>query len=128
MRTYKRKPGAKIGRPSHKPTAELKAKVESLAGMGHNQDDICVAIGLGSRNTLEKHYALELRMGRVKANNAVAESLFKQATGGNTTAGIWWEKTRAGRSERVEHTGEGGGPVKHSVELTIVDPRREGKG
>lgn len=128
MRTYKPKPGAKIGRPEHKPTAELKAKVESLAGMGHPQDDICIAIGLGSTNTLAKYYALELRMGRIKANDTVAKSLFKQAIAGNTTAGIWWEKTRAGRSERVEHTGEGGGPVKHSVEITIVDPRHEGKG
>lgn len=117
------------GRKPHKPTAETRARVESLAGMGHGQDDICLALGLGSTNTLVKHYALELRMGRMKANNSVAESLFKQATAGaNTTAGIWWEKTRAGRSERVEHTGEGGGPVKHSVEITIVDPRHEGKG
>ena len=115
------------GRPAHRPTKETRAAVESMSGMGHSQDDIILALGLGSTNTLVKHYALELRMGKIKANDKVAQSLFKQATQeGNTTAGIWWEKTRSGKSDRIEHSGPEGGPigVKHIVETHIVDHRK----
>lgn len=111
------------GRPGHVPTKETRAAVESLSGMGHCQEDICDALGLGSTNTLAKYYGLELRMGRIKANDNVAKSLYKQAIDGNTTAGIWWEKTRAGKSDRHEITGKDGGPIATAPLLILYANR-----
>lgn len=95
-----------------------------MAGYGIPADDIARSVGI-SHDTLRKHYRDELDLGTVKANTAVAQSLYKKATGDGTssvTAAIFWLKTRAGWRETValEHTGANGGPieVKRASDLT----------
>src|ERR1700690_2500094 len=44
------------GQPAHEPTAESRARVESLSSYGVPQKSIAALIGLGSKMTLRKHY------------------------------------------------------------------------
>lgn len=117
-----------------KPTDEHRRQVESLAGFGIPEEDIATLIinsNTGkhiARETLRKHFGVELRSGHIKANAKVAESLYKQATDGNTTAAIWWSKTRMGWKETqgIEHTGPGGGPVLNKWVVELEDAEHQG--
>lgn len=86
-----------------------------MAGYGILQEDIGLVVGV-SKPTLEKHYRAELDTGAIKANSRVAESLYKQAIGGNVAAAIWWSKARMRWSETHRHAGPDGGAVKVDVE------------
>ena len=88
----------------HEPTEITRKQVEALAGYGIPEADISRVIGI-SENTLRKHYAGELSSGHVRANAAVAQNLFKIATGTGreaVTASIFWLKVRAGWSEYAQ--------------------------
>jgi hypothetical protein len=124
------------GMTPYEPTAEDRAKVETLASYGVAEDDICLLI-LNPRTakpiapkTLRKAFRLELNTGMVKANAKVGESLFVQAVGApavfdakgnklraevprNVAAGIFWAKSRMGWSEKskLELSGNNGGPI-----------------
>ena len=118
----------KGGRPPHEPTPELRRQVETMAGYGVPEDGIAHSIGI-SAPTLRKYYGDELKLGHVKANSAVAQSLYKKALGDGTasvTACIFWMKTRAGWKETAvsELTGPDGGPINTitRIESVIVDP------
>ena len=109
----------KGGRPPHQATDANRKQVETLAGFGITEDDIAMSLEI-SKPTLIKHYRRELDMGHIKANSAVAQSLYKKATGEGAsavTAAIFWLKTRAGWKETVvnEHSGPGGGPIQTEV-------------
>ena len=83
-----------------------------MAGFGIPAADIGASIGI-SEPTLRKYYADELRLGHVKANAAVAQSLFKKATGDGSqavTAAIFWAKTRMGWKETIVHVGDDNAP------------------
>jgi hypothetical protein len=92
----------RTGRPPHEPTPETRQQVETLSGYGTSHQHIAEFIGL-ARETLEKHYGRELRMGALKANAKVGAAQFARATDVNhpqgVTAAIWWEKTRCGMRE-----------------------------
>lgn len=96
------------GRPPHEPTDASRRQVEAMAGYGIPQEQIALSLDI-TENTLRKYYRRELDLGVVKANAKVAETLFNQATReGNTTAAIWWSKSRMGWREpkqEVEHSG-----------------------
>jgi hypothetical protein len=96
----------------HEPTDEQRRLVKTLSGIGVPQDDICALVGV-SKPTLHKHYRSELDVGLAEANAKIAETLFKQATTGNTTAAIFWAKSRMGWREKqdVQVTGANEGPV-----------------
>jgi hypothetical protein len=46
--------------------------------------------------------------------------LFQKATGGDTTAMIWWSKTQMRWSERIELTGADGGAIKTENTNTLA--------
>ncbi len=115
----------KGGRPKYGPTPEKRSQVETMAGFGIPEKDIGLSMDIDAK-TLRKYYRKELDTGHIKANAAVAQSLYKKATGDasqSVTAAIFWLKTRAGWKETVinEMVGEGGGPVMHKIEMVIVD-------
>ena len=86
-----------MGRASHRPDPNSRRQVEAMAGYGMPETDIAAAIGIDAK-TLRKHYRSELDLGHIKANSAVAQSLFRKATGEgpqSVTAAIFWLKTRA---------------------------------
>ena len=101
-----------VGRPAHQPTDQNRLQVKTLAAVGVRHEDIAAKLGI-SADTLTKYYRQELDDGRVDANALVAKSLFEQAKAGNTTAMIFWLKTRAGWKETQvnEHTGADGAPL-----------------
>lgn len=86
----------------HEPTDESRRMVKALAAVGIRYEDIADKIEI-SADTLVKYYKKELDDGRVDANAAVARSLYEQAKTGNTTAMIFWLKTRAGWKETDRH-------------------------
>jgi len=97
------------------PTDEQRKQVEAMKGYGIPEPDIALLIINPrtekpiARETLRKHFAYELSVGNAKANAKVAQSLYQQATDGkNTTAAIWWTKTRMGwkETQNLEHSGK----------------------
>jgi len=82
-------------------------KVRYLAGLGLPQDDIARIIDCAPK-TLRKRFRDELDRGVAEANATISGYLFASAKGGNTTAQIFWLKTRAGWRER----GSAGGAIQ----------------
>ena len=97
----------------HEPTPEQRHIVQLHATIGTPQEDIAKVIGIDPK-TLRLHYRDELDLASAKANAVVGGALFNKAKAGDTTAMIFWMKTRAGWKEThaVEHTGKDGGPIK----------------
>jgi hypothetical protein len=100
----------KGGMPRFEPTDEQRKAVETMAGHGIPHVDIARVVinprtGRGiDPTTLRSAFRHELDVGHVKANSAVAESLYQQAIKGNVTAAIWWTKARMGWKETtVQH-------------------------
>ena len=107
--------------PAHTPTEKTRNEVAALAGFGVRYEDIADFLGI-SEKTLTKHYKEELKNGAIKANAAIAKTLFNAAKEGNVTACIFWLKTRAGwrETQNVELSGPEKGPVavKNSPDLS----------
>jgi AcrR family transcriptional regulator len=116
----------KGGRPPHEPTEATRKQVESMAGFGITAADIAKTLGI-SETTLRKHYRDEIDLGTIKANSAVAQSLYKKALGdgaSSVTAAIFWAKTRMGWKETTinEHTGKDGAAHVTRIEIVAVEP------
>ena len=108
----------KGGRPPHLPDATTRSKVFMLSTVGTRHEDIATVLNI-SADTLTKYYHDELAKGRIEANASVAETLFKQAKEGNTTAMIFWLKSRAKWKETSQHE-ISGNPDGSPVEVKII--------
>ena len=108
----------KGGRPPHLPNGDTRNKVFMLSTVGTRHEDIATVLSI-SHDTLVKYYKEELDKGRIEANASVAETLFKQAKEGNTTAMIFWLKSRAKWKETSQHE-ISGNPDGTPVEVKIV--------
>ena len=86
------------GRPPYKANDEHRKTVAVMVAAGIPQLSIARCLGADIK-TLKKHYKHEFENSADIANAKVAESLFKQAVNGNTTAGIWWTKSKMGWKE-----------------------------
>lgn len=73
---------ARPGPPEHVPTPESRAKVESLSSSGVPQVGIATLVGLGSKNTLVKHYKEELKLGDAKFQAMIGQTASRMALGG----------------------------------------------
>lgn len=100
----------------HKPSEETKKMVKTLSAVGIRYEDIAAKLEI-TDDTLRKHYRKELDEGRVEANAAIGQTLFQQAKNGNTTAAIFWLKTRAQwrETDRLEVTGADGSAIQTVV-------------
>lgn len=78
-------PTKKAGRPSYKPTAELRRKVSNAAGGGMSHDEIATALGI-SRNTLETYYRKELDQVAFRKRMDVLDAQQRAAMKGNVAA------------------------------------------
>ena len=82
-------------------------RVEELAAQGLSQAEICATLGI-SDDTLTRRkrdsadFAEALKKGKSKATATISNKLFELAKGGNVSAIVWWEKTRAGFSDRMK--------------------------
>jgi hypothetical protein len=84
------------------PTDEERRQVEAMSGYGVPFEQIAVLTRDIDLNTLKKHFKSELIQGKAKANSKIGQTLFQKATGGDTTAMIWWSKTQMGWHETKE--------------------------
>lgn len=112
------------GRPTHEPTEKTRAKVKALSAYGIPQEQIARALDI-HRETLTKYYRDELDLGVIEANAKIAETLFNQGVrDGNTTALIWWTKSRMGWKEKTEvaHTDAEGNNLAIAF---VAAPKRE---
>lgn len=90
------------GRPPHEPTEKSRATVKAMSAYGIPQNQIARVLDIHDE-TLRIHYRDELDLGVIEANAKVAETLFQQGVrDGNTTALIWWTKSRMGWKERQD--------------------------
>ena len=90
-----------IPQKAHQPTDETCRMVESTSGLGLPHEQIAILVGIDDK-TLRKYYRTELDLGKAKANGQIAKTLFSKATGGDTTALIWWTKTQMRWAETVK--------------------------
>lgn len=97
----------------HKPTEDSRKLVKALSSVGITYEDIADKLKICD-DTLVKNYREELRDGRVDANAQIGQSLFQNAKSGNTSAQMFWLKTRAGWKETngLEVTGLDGGAIQ----------------
>jgi hypothetical protein len=83
--------------------------VQTLAGLGVRQAEIAGLLRCDAK-TLRKYYRNELDTGATRANLAVAQSLFDNATRhNNVTAQVWWTRSRMGWKTNEVVVGNGGG-------------------
>lgn len=88
--------------------------VEQMSAVGIPQESIARVIRGGiDDKTLRKHFREELDTAATRANAKIGGTLYNKAIAGDTTAAIWWSKTRMGWKETTatEWTGKGGGPI-----------------
>ena len=103
---------------AYEPNDKDREIVKAMASYGVPQEDIGRVIGI-SHVTLRKYYQAELDTAVIRANAKVAETCYQMAVSGHFPAAtFFWLKTRAGwrETDRLEHVGEGGGPVVLKVE------------
>jgi len=109
-----------MARPMFVPTAEQRALVKSLAGVGIHHEEIARKIGIRSPKTLRRHFREELDTGATDANYKVAKTLFEMATSGDCPAAtIFWAKTRNGYRE---HPYSAGAPMTPPPFIVAREP------
>ena len=86
----------------HVPDNNTRSRVESMCAIGIPQEDIAKVIGIDPK-TLRKHYRSELDTAMIKADSAIGGALYKKAINGDTSALIFWAKTRMGWKETVKN-------------------------
>ena len=110
------------GRPPHEPTKATRDTVRLHAIVGTRHEMIAQVLQVDVK-TLYKYYRRELDTARALANAHVGGALFNKALAGDTTAQIFWMKTRARWKEEqiIEHTGPGGSALTPAV-IQLVGP------
>ena len=113
-----------MARPAFVVTEVLREKVWHLAGLGVPQDDTAKIVGCAPK-TLRKCFREELDRGVAEANAIISGCLFAAAKGGNTTAQIFWMKTRGGWRERQPDDDRDADAGSGSEVLVLPDNNRD---
>jgi hypothetical protein len=95
--SIKPKHGGRIGNPPHEPTAELKKIAETHAAVGTPQWAIAEEMGI-SEDTLQRHYAKELRLGLIRMNARIGSAVAKKALEGSSEHERFWLARRGGQA------------------------------
>lgn len=90
-----------MGRKEHQPTPEGRELVKVHTAIGTRQETIAAILGI-NKSTLLKYYRHEIDHGKEMADGEVGGALFNKAINGDTTAAIWWTKSRMGWKEKVQ--------------------------
>lgn len=108
---------------AHKPDKASRDTVMMHSMVGTPQTDIARVLGIDEK-TLRKHYRDELDLASAKANATIGGALFNKAKSGDTTAMIFWMKTRARWTERSEldHTSSDGSMTPKPSRIELVAP------
>lgn len=108
----------KRGHPPHEPTKATRDTVRLHAIVGTRHEMIAQVLQIDVK-TLYKYYRRELDTARDLANAQVGGALFNKALAGDTTAQIFWMKTRAGWKEKQDVVEE-----HKPIEIRIIDAVR----
>lgn len=111
-------------------TEQERKFVEAMSAVGAPQEEIAEVLGCTAK-TLRKHFRETLDHGAAKANAKVAATLFQMATSGkDTTASIFWAKSRMGWSttQEIDHKNDGGEFDESSRPIVVLpdNAKREG--
>ena len=88
---------------------------------------VAAAIAAGQAKLAQKSaLTAEWVLGELRTNHELARGLEEMAASNKALELLG--KHIGMFSDRVEHSGPGGGPVQHSIEVTIVDPSEPGDG
>ena len=107
-----------MARPDHQPTKATRDTVSLHVLAGTRQDVIADVLGIDPK-TLRKHYRKELDQAMAKANAKIGGALYNKALGGDTSALIFWAKTRMGfrETQHIDHTTAGKPLAPTRIEL-----------
>jgi hypothetical protein len=110
-----------MSRRPHEPSKESRQLVQLHATIGTPQAVISDILGIDNK-TLTKYYREELDQALARANASVGGALFNKATKGDTTAMIFWMKTRAGWREKQEinHVSDDGSMTPRPVTVNMT--------
>ena len=100
--------------------------VRALSQYGVPQEDIAATIGCCVETTL-KLYGQEHKEGRAVANAKIGKRLFEKAMDGDTTALIFWCKTRMGwrETQKVDLTSSDGSmSPANAFDLSALSPEQ----
>ena len=92
-------------KPPHAPTDAQRQTVQLHTTVGTPQPVLARLLSI-TEKTLRKYYRDELDLAKAKANATIGGALFNKAKGGETTAMIFWMKTRAGWREKSDEKKE----------------------
>ena len=109
--------------PKFEPTQAHRKIVRERAGFGVPQADIAAELGI-SVDTLSRHFAEEYKAGVAKANLRMARSLFAKGIKGDTTAMIFWLKTRARWRDSGDPEESDPPPAPVKIIVQVVDARK----
>ena len=110
--------------PKHEPTRESRQLVQLHATIGTQQNTIADILGIDPK-TLRLHYREELDHASAQANATIGGALFNKAKSGDTTAMIFWMKTRAQWRETqvVDNTSSDGSMTPRPTIIEFVAPK-----
>ena len=103
-------------------------QVENLAARGLNESQVAHALGIHPDTLIQRkkkytEFSDALKRGQAKGIAKIANALFEQGMNGQTAAAIFYMKNRAGWTDKMQHAGEGGGPIEHKVtSVTFTGP------
>jgi hypothetical protein len=110
-----------MSRKPHEPTQATREVVKLHALVGTRQEVIADILEIDEK-TLRKYYREELDQSLSKANAAIGGALFNKAKSGDTSAIIFWLKTRAGFREKQDIDVTSNGETIGKIERVIIDP------
>jgi len=84
---------------THVPSRRKRRLVEGMVAAGLPINAVAGLMDI-SDDTLRKHYAKELATGHDKAVALMARSVYRRAMQGDTTAALFWLKSKAGWRDR----------------------------
>lgn len=120
-----------MGRKRIPITERDKDQIQTLSGFGLTLDQIATVLNISPR-TLDNWLQDEeidafYRKGCALAQVEIAQTLFEKAKSGDMTALIWWEKTRAGRTDKIDIKQKGEVTLLAEAELSKTLDAIEGK-
>lgn len=101
----------------HTPTDKTRSLVEAMALAGAQLELIADVLKIAPK-TLTKHYDRELYFAAAKADTRVVQKLYKKCMNGDTTALIFWCKTRLGWKEG-DRTNEVGSMIP-TININVI--------
>lgn len=115
------------GRPAREYDPKEAEVARALAQYGVPHEDIAATLGM-CVETMQRLYSHELVKGRAAANAKIGKRLFEKAMSGDTSALIFWAKTRMGwkETQKVEAAPAGhGADVERDFEAVMEIYRGE---